>query len=132
MSQLEFADVIGRSESWVSKVETGVIRLDSLALAQSITELLGVPLSHLIALDARSGRGEVTPAPTKSSAERGSATSPPHGGRGGGGRYATGRVVSTSDQIGSLLLGENVKPDLMVELLFLSRSVQVRNLVLDL
>lgn len=34
LSQLEFGDMIGRSESWVSKVETGVIRLDSLSLAQ--------------------------------------------------------------------------------------------------
>lgn len=55
LSQLEFADLIGRSESWVSKVETGVIRLDSIGLAQTISELLGVSLSHLIALDARTG-----------------------------------------------------------------------------
>ncbi|MBW0088618.1 hypothetical protein I4I73_05555 [Pseudonocardia sp. KRD-184] len=70
--------------------------------------------------------------PTKSTAKRGSATSPPHGDRGSGGRYATGRVVSTSDQIGGLLSGENVKPNLMVELVFLFRPAQVRNLVLDL
>lgn len=58
LSQLEFADLISRSESWVSKVETGVIRLDSLSLAQTISELLGVPLRHLIALDARTGRAQ--------------------------------------------------------------------------
>ncbi|SDI48612.1 Helix-turn-helix domain-containing protein [Sinosporangium album] len=55
-SQLEFGARIGRSESWVSKVETGVIRLDSLTLAQTISDLLRVPLKHLIALDARTER----------------------------------------------------------------------------
>ncbi|MFC0038491.1 helix-turn-helix domain-containing protein [Actinomadura rayongensis] len=34
LAQIQFADMIGRSESWVSKVETGVIRLDNLSLAR--------------------------------------------------------------------------------------------------
>jgi transcriptional regulator with XRE-family HTH domain len=55
LSQLEFAGLIGRSESWVSKVETGVIGLDSLSLTEKISEVLGVPLQHLLALDARNG-----------------------------------------------------------------------------
>ncbi|MFC7650459.1 helix-turn-helix transcriptional regulator [Streptosporangium lutulentum] len=57
LSQMAFAALIGRSESWVSKVETGVIRLDSLSLAQSIADLFGIPLQHLLALEARSGHG---------------------------------------------------------------------------
>lgn len=55
LSQLQFADMIGRSESWVSKVETGVLTLDSLTLAGSIAELLGISFTYLVALDARTG-----------------------------------------------------------------------------
>ncbi|MCO5973353.1 helix-turn-helix domain-containing protein [Actinoallomurus soli] len=60
-SQLQFGDLIGRSESWVSKVETGVIRLDSLNLAQKISTLLGVRLAHLVALDARTSGEQEQP-----------------------------------------------------------------------
>jgi transcriptional regulator with XRE-family HTH domain len=54
-SQLELASLIGRSESWMSKVETGVIRLDSIALAQRIADVLGVTPAHLIGLDVQAG-----------------------------------------------------------------------------
>jgi transcriptional regulator with XRE-family HTH domain len=59
LSQLQFADLIRRSESWVSKVETGAMRLDSLSLAQSIAELLGVSFAHLVAVDAIDQAGRV-------------------------------------------------------------------------
>ncbi|SEH01776.1 Helix-turn-helix domain-containing protein [Nonomuraea solani] len=59
LSQVAFAALIGRSESWVSKVETGVIRLDSLSLAQRIAELVGIPLECLLALEARTGHRQV-------------------------------------------------------------------------
>lgn len=55
LSQLQFADLIGRSESWVSKVETGVLRLDSISHAQKLSKLLGIPLRHLLAMEARAG-----------------------------------------------------------------------------
>ncbi len=50
-SQADFASLIGRSESWVSKVENGTMKLDSLALARKIADLLGVEVAYLLVLD---------------------------------------------------------------------------------
>jgi transcriptional regulator with XRE-family HTH domain len=58
LSQLEFADHVGRSESWVSKIERGLLSLDSLALARKISQVLAVPLEHLIAIDAQGVDGQ--------------------------------------------------------------------------
>ncbi|PZG56329.1 hypothetical protein C1I98_01470 [Spongiactinospora gelatinilytica] len=52
LSQLEFGSLIGRSESWVSKVETGVMRVDSLALLRTIATVLRVELSYLIGVES--------------------------------------------------------------------------------
>jgi transcriptional regulator with XRE-family HTH domain len=62
LSQLQLADMIGRSESWVSKVETGVLRLDRLALARLIARLLGMDLAYLLGLDAPAAAGGFVPA----------------------------------------------------------------------
>lgn len=59
LSQLQFADLIGRSESWVSKVETGAMRLDGVSLARSIAQLLGVSFAHLVAVDVVAGARDV-------------------------------------------------------------------------
>lgn len=52
--QHRLAAEIGRSESWVSQVERGVVRLDSIETAEKIATVLKVDLAHLIALDVRS------------------------------------------------------------------------------
>jgi transcriptional regulator with XRE-family HTH domain/tetratricopeptide (TPR) repeat protein len=52
LSQADFGSMIGRSESWVSKVETGAMRLDSVALARKIAGLLGVDVRFLLGLDS--------------------------------------------------------------------------------
>jgi hypothetical protein len=62
--------------------------------------------------------------PTKSSTKRSLvASAPVNSGR----RYAAGRVGSSADKIGGLLLGPNIEPDLMVELvlpmLFLENAI---------
>lgn len=63
LPQAVFGELIGRSESWVSKVETGVIRLDSLALARRIAELLSVELTYLLGLDLPAAAGAGSPPP---------------------------------------------------------------------
>lgn len=44
---------IGRSESWVSQVERGVIALDSVSLAERIAHALGLTVDYVLAFDAR-------------------------------------------------------------------------------
>lgn len=51
LSQADFASLIGRSESWMSKVETGAMRLDSLSLLRKIAGLLGVDPGYLLGLE---------------------------------------------------------------------------------
>ncbi|MFE5567052.1 helix-turn-helix domain-containing protein [Amycolatopsis japonica] len=51
LSQLELGDLIGRSESWVSKIETNSIRLKDLELAERIADVLGVPLAGVLGLE---------------------------------------------------------------------------------
>ncbi|HET6288749.1 MAG TPA: helix-turn-helix transcriptional regulator [Amycolatopsis sp.] len=50
LSQLELGDLIGRSESWVSKIETDVIQLKDLELADRIAEVLEVPIADVLGL----------------------------------------------------------------------------------
>ena len=61
LSQADFGSMIGRSESWVSKVETGAMRLDSLVLARQIAGLLGVDVRFLLGLDSESGKAAAMP-----------------------------------------------------------------------
>ncbi|GAB2699721.1 helix-turn-helix domain-containing protein [Kitasatospora kifunensis] len=51
--QAYLGDLVGRSESWISKVERGQLALDSVQMAGRLAELLGVDAPHLLALDLR-------------------------------------------------------------------------------
>jgi transcriptional regulator with XRE-family HTH domain len=52
LSQVEFAGLIGRSDSWVSQVERGVRSVDRLSVLQIVADALGVPVSELRGPDA--------------------------------------------------------------------------------
>jgi len=52
LSQVEFAGLIGRSESWVSQVERGVRAVDRLSVLQTVASALGVPVTELRDADA--------------------------------------------------------------------------------
>ena len=47
LSQVEFAGLIGRSESWVSQVERGVRAIDRLSVLQKVADALSVPVDEL-------------------------------------------------------------------------------------
>ncbi len=47
LSQVEFAGLIGRSESWVSQVERGVRAVDRLSVLQKVADALSVPVEEL-------------------------------------------------------------------------------------
>ncbi len=47
LSQVEFAGLIGRSESWVSQVERGVRAIDRLSVLQKVADTLSVPVDEL-------------------------------------------------------------------------------------
>ncbi|WP_320068224.1 helix-turn-helix domain-containing protein [Micromonospora sp. RTGN7] len=51
MSQQQFADAIGKSKSWVDKVERGVRRLDKLSTLQAVADGLRVDLRLLLGKD---------------------------------------------------------------------------------
>lgn len=51
--QAYLGDLVGRSESWVSKIERGQLALDSVQMTGRLAELLGVDATHLLALDLR-------------------------------------------------------------------------------
>ncbi|WP_329364766.1 helix-turn-helix domain-containing protein [Streptomyces sp. NBC_00669] len=51
--QRDLAERIGRSESWVSQVERGVIALDSVGLAERIAQVLGLAVDYVLAFDVR-------------------------------------------------------------------------------
>jgi transcriptional regulator with XRE-family HTH domain len=53
MSQQVFADRVGRSTSWVDKVERGVRKLDRLSVIEAIAEALGVTPAVLLDQDGR-------------------------------------------------------------------------------
>jgi transcriptional regulator with XRE-family HTH domain len=52
LSQVEFAGLIGRSDSWVSQVERGVRSVDRLSVLQRVADALGVPVAELRGTDA--------------------------------------------------------------------------------
>jgi transcriptional regulator with XRE-family HTH domain len=47
LSQVEFAGLLGRSESWVSQVERGVRAIDRLSVLQKVADVLSVPVAEL-------------------------------------------------------------------------------------
>jgi len=47
LSQVEFAGLIGRSDSWVSQVERGVRAIDRLSVLQKVADTLSVPVEEL-------------------------------------------------------------------------------------
>jgi transcriptional regulator with XRE-family HTH domain len=51
--QRDLGDRIGRSESWVSQVERGVIPLDSVSTAKRVAGALGLSVEHILAFDVR-------------------------------------------------------------------------------
>jgi transcriptional regulator with XRE-family HTH domain len=55
LSQVEFAGLIGRSESWVSQVERGVRSVDRMSVLQKLADALGVSMAEL-----RDGDNEIT------------------------------------------------------------------------
>ncbi|RGC67957.1 Helix-turn-helix protein [Micromonospora sp. MW-13] len=57
MSQQQFADAIGKSKSWVDKVERGVRALDKLSSLQAIADGLRVDLRLLLGKDAEREAG---------------------------------------------------------------------------
>ncbi|KIR62081.1 helix-turn-helix domain-containing protein [Micromonospora haikouensis] len=53
MSQQQFADAIGKSKSWVDKVERGVRRLDKLSSLQAVADGLRVDLRLLLSKETK-------------------------------------------------------------------------------
>jgi transcriptional regulator with XRE-family HTH domain len=47
LSQVEFAALIGRSESWVSQVERGVRPVDRMSVLRKVADVLSVPVAEL-------------------------------------------------------------------------------------
>src|ERR1700744_2944311 len=47
LSQVEFAGLIGRSDSWVSQVERGGRAIDRLSVLQKVADVLSVPVDEL-------------------------------------------------------------------------------------
>jgi transcriptional regulator with XRE-family HTH domain len=47
LSQIEFAAMVGRSESWVSQVERGVRPVDRMSVLQKVADALSVPVAEL-------------------------------------------------------------------------------------
>ncbi|GAB3480136.1 helix-turn-helix domain-containing protein [Amycolatopsis cihanbeyliensis] len=48
LSQRVLAELVGRTEDWLNKVENGRIQLDRLSVLAALAAELGVPLSHLL------------------------------------------------------------------------------------
>ncbi|MFI7437900.1 helix-turn-helix domain-containing protein [Micromonospora haikouensis] len=68
MSQQVFADRIGRSKSWVDKVERGVRTLDRFSVIETVAATLGV--APAVLLGGRAQRGSAAGADTGSAVER--------------------------------------------------------------
>ncbi len=51
LSQVEFAGLIGRSDSWVSQVERGVRAIDRLSVLQKVADVLSVSVDELSGVD---------------------------------------------------------------------------------
>jgi transcriptional regulator with XRE-family HTH domain len=47
LSQVEFAGLLGRSESWVPQVERGVRPLDRMSVLQRVADVLSVSVAEL-------------------------------------------------------------------------------------
>src|SRR5271165_5105253 len=47
LSQVEFAGLVGRSESWVSQVERGVRPVDRMSVLQKVADVLSVSVAEL-------------------------------------------------------------------------------------
>jgi len=47
LSQVEFANVVGRSESWVSQVERGARPIDRMSVLQRVADALSVSVAEL-------------------------------------------------------------------------------------
>src|SRR5258708_34516147 len=47
LSQVEFAGLVSRSESWVSQVERGVRPVDRMSVLQKVADVLSVPVAEL-------------------------------------------------------------------------------------
>ena len=47
LSQVEFAGLVGRSESWVSQVERGVRPVDRMSVLQRVADVLSVSVAEL-------------------------------------------------------------------------------------
>jgi transcriptional regulator with XRE-family HTH domain len=52
LSQVEFAGLVGRSESWVSQVERGVRPVDRMSVLQRVADVLSVSVAELRGDDA--------------------------------------------------------------------------------
>ncbi|MGH8909458.1 MAG: helix-turn-helix domain-containing protein [Egibacteraceae bacterium] len=66
LKQIVTAELAGRSGSWLSKVERGVLRYEDLGVIADLAAVLGVPPTLLIDMDLRSiltGEGGQRPAP---------------------------------------------------------------------
>ncbi|MFE2407077.1 multiprotein-bridging factor 1 family protein [Kitasatospora sp. NPDC059408] len=63
---------VGRSESWVGQVERGVIPLDSVSMAERLSQVLGMTVNHILAFDVRYPN-----APVVAQSGRSQAASPP-------------------------------------------------------
>ncbi|MFJ1709482.1 helix-turn-helix domain-containing protein [Kitasatospora sp. NPDC088346] len=72
LHQGELGAEVGRSESWVSQVERGVISLDSVSMAERLAQALGLTVDHILAFDVRFPRAIVV-----AQSGRSQAVSPP-------------------------------------------------------
>lgn len=61
LSQVEFAGLIGRSESWVSQVERGVRAIDRLSVLQKVADVLSVSVAELRGSETETGEIEERP-----------------------------------------------------------------------
>lgn len=57
MTQQQLADRLGKSKSWVDKVERGARDLDRLSVLREIARVLQVDLAYLLGVDATTGLG---------------------------------------------------------------------------
>ncbi|PYC69916.1 transcriptional regulator [Micromonospora arborensis] len=64
LSQREFAEMIGRSEAWLSQVERGVRSIDRVSILERIAGALGIPMAELAPGTADTESTEVPSAAT--------------------------------------------------------------------
>jgi len=61
LSQVEFAGLVGRSESWVSQVERGARPVDRMSVLQKVADVLSVPVAELRAESEQSQDADERP-----------------------------------------------------------------------